>query len=311
MKVLVTGCAGFIGARVVEILIDGGDEVAGIDDLSGQNHRLPRLEGLRGFQSHRLDISEGCYYGGRLGQIFVNGRFDALIHLAAKTGVRASITNPLEYMKSNAGGTMNMLALCAKYGIRKFILASTSSLYGITDGTPSKETDPTNALSPYAASKLGAEAACEAAHHLHGIDVSILRYFTVYGPDGRPDMFVYRACEAAVNGTPLTIYGDGGQSRDYTYIDDIAQGTIAALEPVGCEVINLCAGNSVSLLDVIDSVADRPIKCRHEQQSPADVPTTLGDNDKAHRLLDWSPRVGINEGLAATLRYHRSTLGSP
>ncbi len=318
MRILVTGCAGFIGARVTEMMLERGDDVTGVDNLSQTMDRsLWKNEDIP-FLFLRLDVTNRDQMRA-LWCVLAEERVDAVIHLAASTGVRDSVALPAEFMHVNAVGTTLLLDLCRAHGIPKFVLASTSSLYGITDGTPSKETDPVHALSPYAASKLGAEAACESAHHLHGIDVSILRYFTIYGPDGRRDMFVYRACESAVNGTPLTIYGDGSQSRDYTYIDDIARGTIAALKPVGCEVINLCAGHPVSLRGILDRTSILPSVCRHEEQSPADVPTTCGDYSKAAELLGWLPETGILDGMERTMAWHneqanrtrRSTPESP
>ena len=312
MRILVTGCAGFIGARVVEMLLERGDEVVGIDDLSSPTNRLARIQGTQGFHFHQLNGTAGAHMTS-LCMILANQHADAVIHLAAKAGVRQSIKHPTEYMRVNALSTVILLEMCREYNIPKFVLASTSSLYGITAGTPSRETDATTPLSPYAASKAAAEAICQSYHHLHGIDVSILRYFTVYGPDGRPDMFIYRACEAAVNGTPLTIYGEGTQARDYTYVDDIAHGTIAALKPVGCEVINLAAGNSMTLHEAVRrlnalSGEPIPIKIHHEEGAMADVPPTWGDNSKAAKLLGWHPSVTIRAGLEKTLAWHREQL---
>jgi len=273
--VLVTGCAGFIGWKVAEHLLDEGVQVVGVDNLNEaydvrlKRWRLARLEGKPGFEFHRLDITDQE----ALRRLFqaaadrrpqtavgrprsaVGGPWSAVINLAARAGVRQSVEDPWVYYETNVTGTLNLLDLCREFGVTKFILASTSSLYGNADGRrqmadgesrmadvgnhhsqwaighrPFREDMATDRpLSPYAASKKAAEALCHTYHYLYGMDVAVLRYFTVYGPAGRPDMSLFRFVQWISEGRPVVVYGDGRQSRDFTYVDDIARGTLAAL----------------------------------------------------------------------------------
>ena len=190
------------------------------------------------------------------------------------------------------------------------MLASTSSLYGAHNSVPfSEDADTNRPLSPYAASKKGAEALAYVYHHLHGIDVSVLRYFTVYGPAGRPDMSIFRFVREIASGRPITVYGDGGQQRDFTYVDDIARGTVAALAPLGYEVINLGGDRSVALNRVIDEISGlvgRAPAIEHRPLHPADVPATWADVRKAARLLDWRPQVSLEEGLSRSVDWYRA-----
>ena len=252
---LVTGAAGFIASKVAELLLDGGHAVVGVDDMNDaydvrlKDWRLGRLEGRDGFTFHRIDICDRA----ALAKVFgASPAFDAVVNLAARAGVRQSVEDPWVYVATNLTGTLNLLEACRDRDIGKFVLASTSSLYGKHNEMPYREDADTNRpLSPYAASKKGAEAMAYTYHHLYGIDVTVLRYFTVYGPAGRPDMSLFRFAQWIREGRSLTIFGDGSQSRDFTYVDDIARGTVAGLKPLGYEVINLGSDTPTVLMDVV------------------------------------------------------------
>ena len=307
---LVTGSAGFIGAKVTELLLHRGDIVIGIDNLNDaydvrlKQWRLEQLKGRPGFTFYPLDI---CDREG-LREIF-NSKFDAVINLAARAGVRQSVENPQAYFDTNLSGTLNLLELCREFGVGKFVLASTSSLYGDHQPQPFREDGNTDGpLSPYAASKKSAECLCYTYRYLYGIDVTVLRYFTVYGPAGRPDMSLFRFAQRVTEERPVTIYSDGTQSRDFTYVDDIAQGTVAGLRPLGYEVINLGSDKPVVLMDAIRMVEElvgKKANLAYKPRHPADVVATWADIGKAGRLLGWQPKTSIEEGLRFALSWYR------
>ena len=321
MRILVTGAAGFIGAKVSEFLLAGDHKVIGIDnfndayDVRLKQWRLSQLEGRPGFEFRRLDICDRD----SLRRLFVNGSqnrpdrpdrpFDAVINLAARAGVRQSVENPWIYFETNVTGTLNLLELCREFDVKKFVLASTSSLYGTDSPQPFREDAPTNnPLSPYAASKKAAEALCYTYHYLSGIDVTVLRYFTVYGPGGRPDMSLFRFVQWISEGRPVTVYGDGQQSRDFTYVEDIARGTVSALKPVGFDVINLGSDQPVILMEairLIERLVDCTAKIDFKPLHPADVLATWADINKAERILGWRPRVGFEEGVRQLVGWYR------
>src|SRR3972149_2215875 len=246
---LVTGVAGFIASRVAEMLLEAGHSVVGVDNLNAaydvrmKEYRLGKLQGRPGFEFLRLDISDRVaieQLDTQAGRDSKAHGFEAVVNLAARAGVRQSVENPWVYIDTNVTGTLNLLEVCREYRVPKFVLASPSSLYGEHNPAPYLEDANTDRpLSPYAASKKAAEALCHTYHYLHGIDVTVLRYFTVYGPAGRPDMSLFRFVQWISEERPVLVYGDGQQSRDFTFIDDIARGTIAALKPMRYEVINL------------------------------------------------------------------------
>lgn len=320
MRVLVTGCAGFIGWKVSEFLLEEGHNVVGVDNLNDaydvrlKQWRLKQLEDRAGFEFHRSDITDRVALGGlfeaqRNRRDRHNGSFDAIINLAARAGVRQSVENPWVYFETNVTGTLNLLELCKDFAVRKFILASTSSLYGANNPLPFCEEANTNGpLSPYAASKKAAEALCYTYHYLYGFDISVLRYFTVYGPAGRPDMSPFRFVQWISEGQPVIVYGDGKQSRDFTYLGDIARGTIAALKPVGYEVINLGSDQPVGLEDVIrliERLVDREARIEFKPRHAADVTSTRADISKAERLLRWHPKIGFEEGFGELVSWYR------
>src|SRR5919109_1852820 len=308
---LVTGAAGFIGARTSEFLIKDGHTVAGVDNLNEaydpriKHYRLKRLQALPGFTFHKLDIAEKSIIDD-----FKDQEFEGVINLAARAGVRASVKDPWGYVESNMIGTLNMLELCRATGTKKFIVASTSSIYGADPPYPTPESaSSSEPLQPYAASKKGAEAMCHAYHHLYGIDVSILRYFTVYGPAGRPDLAHLRFVQWISEGQPIRVNGNGEQSRGFTYIDDIARGTILALKPLGYEIINL-GGHEVitinGLIKLMEEVIGKKADVRYGPPNPADMFTNWADVSKAGELLGWEPQFNLRSGIGKLVEWYNA-----
>lgn len=310
---LVTGASGFIGSRVSVILIEQGHVVTGIDNLNDaydvrmKEYRLRKLQALPGFEFVRGDISDRRILNPQ--SKIVNQKFDAVINLAARAGVRASVENPWVFVDTNITGTLNMLELCRQTRIRKFILASTSSIYGAKAPHPTPETaDSDHPLQPYAASKKAAEALSHSYHALYGLDVSVLRYFTVYGPAGRPDMSMFRFAKWISEGEPLHLFGDGEQSRGFTYVDDIAQGTIAALKPLGYEIINLGGHEVISmngLIALLEERIGRKAVIERHPANQADMLTNHADISKARDLLGWQPKMGLEEGVTRLVDWYR------
>lgn len=232
--------------------------------------------------------------------------FIAIINLAARAGVRYSLENPFVYYTTNTIGNLNLLELCREFGVKKYVLASTSSLYA-EQKMPFKEDLPVNEpISPYAASKKAAEVTCYTYHNLYNIDVTILRYFTVYGPASRPDMSPLRFISWVYQGKPVIIYGDGTQSRDFTYVDDIARGTILGLKPLGFEIINLGGDKPFKLLDflhMIENKIGKKARIVKEPMHPADMKATWADITKARKLLEWFPIVNTEQGVNASVKW--------
>ena len=340
MTILVTGCAGFIGSKVSELLLKGGHRVIGVDNLNDaydtrlKEWRLGQLEGQRNFHFHRLDITDRPALDDLFSVLQGSWRgnterptppipspitshqspstphpspLTAIINLAARAGVRQSVKDPWVYYQTNVTGTLNLLELCRVYGIRKFVLASTSSIYGLGERPFREDASTDRPLSPYAASKKAAEALCYAYHHLHGIDVTVFRYFTVYGPAGRPDMSVFRFVKWIAEGEPIILYGDGTQERDFTFVDDIARGTLLGLNPLGYEIINLGSDRPVKLHQVITTIErllGRSAVIQSRPGHPADVPATWADLSKAKRLLGWAPESTWQEGLERAVKWY-------
>ncbi len=314
-RIIVTGCAGFIGWKVSEMLLDFGKEVIGIDNLNDaydvrlKEWRLNQLLPRDKFKFYKLDISQKETIFDFFNQINANSG-DAIINLAARAGVRQSLENPWVYYETNAIGTLNLLECCKNRGIKKFVLASTSSLYGNHNKIPFSEDDDTNRpLSPYAASKKAAETLCFTYHHLYGLDITVFRYFTVYGPAGRPDMSIFRFIKWILEDHPLIIYGDGSQSRDFTYVDDIARGTILGLKSLGYEIINLGSDSPYSLIEIINIIENLTGKNAIIQYEPfhnADVGKTWADINKAKSLLAWRVEHNIKCGLKDAIIWAKS-----
>jgi UDP-glucuronate 4-epimerase len=310
---LVTGAAGFIASQVAKFLLADGHTVIGADNLNDaydvrlKHWRLEQVKSHPNFQFHQVDICDRP----ALERLASNAQpLDAVINLAARAGVRQSVENPWVYFETNVTGTLNLLEMCRQYNVNKFVLASTSSLYGQDNPMPYREDADTNRpLSPYAASKKAAEALCYTYHYLHGLDVTVFRYFTVYGPAGRPDMSPFRFVQWISEGRPVTVYGDGQQSRDFTYVDDIARGTIAGLKPLGYEVINLGSDKPVVLNDaiqLIEELTGKEASVESRPRHPADVLATWADIGKAAGLLDWQPRTTLEDGMHNLVRWYQA-----
>ncbi len=296
-RYLVTGAAGFIASVVSQKLLDSGAEVVGIDNLNHaydvrmKEYRLEKLKDNPGFSFLKLDVSDRSLLDN---DQLIGKDFKAVVNLAARAGVRDSLEDPWVYLETNATGTLNLLELCKREGIGKFLLASTSSIYGQEAPLPTPETAPSNKpLQAYAASKGAAEVMAHAYHYLFGIDVSIVRYFTVYGPAGRPDMVMFRFAKWIAEDMPVNLNGSGEQSRGFTYVEDIARGTIAALEPVGYEIFNL-GGHEVitinELISTLEAIIGKKANVIHHPQHPADMMTSHADVTKAKEFLGWDPQ---------------------
>ncbi|NNL85954.1 MAG: NAD-dependent epimerase/dehydratase family protein [Myxococcales bacterium] len=311
-RYLVTGAAGFIASCVAHELLEAGHQVLGVDNLNDaydpklKHHRLIDLQAHEGFSFELGDISDESFVSGLDSQ----GPFEAVINLAARAGVRQSVANPQVYLDTNTTGTRVLLDLCRRCEVGKFLLASTSSVYGAHNARPYREdADVSRPLSPYAASKLGAEALCHSYHHLHGIDVSVVRYFTVYGPAGRPDMSVFRFVQWIREGRPVLVFGDGSQSRDFTFVSDIARGTVAALAPQGFGVINLGGDAPHSITDLIELIEEQTGRIAAIENQPmhrADVTATWADISAARELLGWEPRIALAEGVAESVAWYEA-----
>ena len=312
-KYLITGAAGFIASVVTEMLLDQGSVVVGLDNLNHaydvrmKEYRLAKLNKIPGFSFHKLDVKDRNLLQNT--QIAGQG-FDAVINLAARAGVRDSLEDPWVYLDTNATGTLNLLELCRRDNIPKFILASTSSIYGEDAQLPTPETATSDKpLQAYAASKKAAEVMAYAYYYLYGIDVSVVRYFTVYGPAGRPDMVMFRFVKWIQEEMPVHLNGDGNQSRGFTFVDDIARGTISALKLVGYEIINL-GGHEVMTINELIAALEKKIGKRAEivfhPKHPADMVTSQADVSKAKSLLDWDPQVSLEEGIGKVVEWYQS-----
>ena len=318
-KYLVTGSAGFIASQVSKQLLDLGVHVVGVDNLNDyydvrlKNWRLKQLKAhLNGqnFTFASLDIEDQT----KLSDLFQEeGPFDAILNLAARAGVRYSMENPHVYLSTNAVGTLNLLECMLAQGSKKIVLASTSSLYAGQKIPFTEDLAVNEPLSPYAASKKAAELMAYSYHKLYGIDVSVVRYFTVYGPAGRPDMSPYRFIKWITEGETIQLFGDGSQSRDFTYVNDIATGTVAAMQDVGYEIINLGGGRSpISLSTIISKLEvliGRKAKIDYKPFHVADLMETWADITKAKNLLGWEPKTSLDIGLENTVHWYMENRG--
>ena len=306
MNFLVTGGAGFIGSHVCERLLREGHTVRSLDDLNPfydpalKHENLAALTQAGGarFQSTIGDITDRA----TLDAVFAATRFDQVIHLAARAGVRPSLEEPALYQRVNVEGTVNLLEAARLAGVKKFTLASSSSVYGMNAKVPFSESDPIfHPISPYAASKLACEALGHVYHHLYGLDVVMLRFFTVYGARQRPDLAIHKFARLMQAGKPIPLFGDGGTARDYTYVDDIVDGVTACTRlEFGYEVFNLGESHTVTLARLVEllekSLGLKAVIDRQPAQ-PGDVPLTYANVDKARRMLGYQPSTQIEAGL--------------
>tara|TARA_Y100001960_G_C14741783_1_gene863409 strand:+ start:1121 stop:2077 length:957 start_codon:yes stop_codon:yes gene_type:complete len=306
----VTGVAGFVGQKTAQLLLRDGFNVVGIDNLNEyydirlKEYRLSQLTGKNGFKFINIDIEDID----KLNEIMIDYKFQGVINLAARAGVRYSLENPNIYVSTNIQGSLNILEISRKLGIEKFVLASTSSIYAGEEMPFSEKLSVNSPISPYAATKKAAELMAYSFHSVYGIDVSVVRYFTVYGPAGRPDMSIFRFIKWIDEGLNIQLYGDGTQARDFTYIDDIAEGTVKALKKLDYEIINLGGGRDpVSLLKIIKMIEKRLNKkgnFEYESFPKTDIKETWADIKKAKKLIDWTPKITLEEGLDRTIDWY-------
>jgi len=306
MKVLVTGAAGFIGSHVAEKLAQRGDEVVGLDnfndyyDPAKKRANEQRLNQYSNFKMIEADVRDRP----RLFEICAAEKFEGIVHLAAMAGVRNAVTHPELYVEVDMNGTQHLMdAARAAATSENFVFACTSSVYGNTKQIPFVETDPCDRpLQPYAAAKRAAEMLGYAYHHLFGMNFTSVRFFTVYGPNGRPDMMAYLVAESATKGIQIPLYNDGEMFRDWTFVDDIANGVILALDkPLGYEIINLGRGQTTRLKDfvnLIESHAGTKANVISKPKLAADFVKNLADISKARRLLGYNPQISVEEGVA-------------
>ncbi len=305
MNFLVTGGAGFIGSHVCERLLHSGHAVWAFDDLNPFYDPQYKRQNLREIQAlarpFEFVFGDLCD-AEAVEALFQEVQFDQVIHLAARAGVRPSLEQPALYQRVNVEGTVNILESARKHGVRKLILASSSSVYGVNSKVPFEERDPIfQAISPYAASKLACEALGHVYHHLYGLDVAMLRFFTVYGPRQRPDLAIHKFARLIKAGKPIPVFGDGSTARDYTYVDDTLAGILACTErPIGYEIFNLGESQTVTLsrlIELLEEALGRKAIIDRQPMQPGDVPVTYADVSKAKARLGYQPQVSIEAGI--------------
>jgi UDP-glucuronate 4-epimerase len=312
MKILVTGCAGFIGSHVCEALLQRGDSVIGIDNLNDyyninfKKQNLGILKKYPGFVFYKHDI---CDYNA-MKKIFEKEKPGKIVHLAARAGVRPSIEQPLLYEEVNVKGTLNLLELCRHYNIKHFIFASSSSVYGNLKKTLfSEKDDVNNPISPYAATKKAAELLCHTYHHLFNMKITCLRFFTVYGPRGRPDMAPYKFTQRIIEGKPLQKFGNGKSKRDYTFIADIVSGVISAIDKeLEFEIINLGNNKPVELnnfISILEKIIGKKAVIEQMPMQPGDVEVTYADIRKARKLLGYKPVTSFEQGMKEFVEWYK------
>ncbi|MEP7367255.1 MAG: GDP-mannose 4,6-dehydratase [Acidobacteriota bacterium] len=313
MKVLLTGGAGFIGSHLAERLLREGHSIGIVDELN--DYYAPRLkeENLRtiratgDFDFHQADVADAD----RMDQITASFRPDAIVHLAARAGVRPSLEQPLLYERANILGTMTLLEASRRHGVKKFVFASSSSIYGVANQVPFREDDTANyPISPYAATKLAGEKICYTYSYLYGISIVCLRFFTVFGPRQRPDLAIRKFVERIDRGDPIPVYGDGSSGRDYTFVADTVDGIVRALHhETKYDIFNLGNSSPVTLNEMIaaieDAVGKKAVIDRQPDQ-PGDVPITFADIGKARRMLGYSPSTPFAEGVVRFVAWWRA-----
>ena len=315
MKILVTGCAGFIGSHVSEAMLNRGESVVGVDEINDyydvriKKNNLSILKKHKGFVFYKEDIRN--LKG--LKRIFAKEMPEKVVHLAARAGVRPSIEQPLLYEEVNVKGTMHLLELAKEHNIKSFVFASSSSVYGNQKKVPFSETDDVNnPISPYAATKKAGELLCYTYHHLYDIKITCLRFFTVYGPRGRPDMAPYKFTKAIIAGKPIQRFGNGKTKRDYTYIADIVKGVVAAADAeLGFEIINLGNNKPVELSKLISTIEKATGKKAAIEQmplQPGDVEITYANIAKAKKLLGYNPETSIEAGMQKFVEWYKENV---
>ena len=318
MRVLLTGAAGFIGSHLAERLCARGDQVLGFDNFDEFYPRAVKERNLATLLARdNFALVEGDITSvDDLARAFTAGKPDIVVHLAALAGVRPSIVNPARYGEVNVMGTLRVLDACARAGVGRLVFASSSSVYGVDSAVPFREADPCGKpASPYAATKRAGELCVFAAHHLQSLDVTCLRFFTVYGPRQRPDLAIHKFTRLIDGGQPIDLFGDGSTSRDYTWIDDIVDGTTAAIDEQahgripGYRIYNLGGSRTTSLLRLVELISDalgrKPIVNWLPEQ-PGDMRRTLADLTLAGSTLAYAPRVAIEDGIARFVTWWRS-----
>ena len=315
MKCLVTGGAGFIGSHLCEQLLVAGHSVWAFDNLDTfydpaiKRRNLQELQGT----ASPFEFVQGDLLDRRaLDELFGGVRFDQVIHLAARAGVRPSLEEPALYQRVNVEGTTNLLEAARLNGVRKMVLASSSSVYGVNAKVPFAERDPIfTPISPYAASKLACEALGHVYHHVYGLDVIMLRFFTVYGPRQRPDLAIHKFARLIREGRPIPVFGDGSSARDFTYITDILQGILACTrQDFGYEIFNLGESEVVRLdrlIEVLENALGKKAIIDRRPPQPGDVPITFADISKARQQLGYQPQVKIERGMALFVDWFRQT----
>lgn len=306
MRVLVTGGAGFIGSHVVERLIKRGDSVVVVDNFNNfYNPEIKRRNLRQALGSVDLIELDICNDADLKSAFQDSGRVDAIIHLAARAGVRPSILDPQAYIDTNVTGTLNMLEAARNFDVKRFVFGSSSSVYGTNSKVPFSETDPlVRTISPYATTKLAGEQLCANYAELYGLEVACLRFFTVYGPRQRPDLAIAQFVHRLNAGQPINRYGLGHSSRDYTYVSDIVDGILASmdLQQLGFEIVNLGGSEPVSLNELISTIEDavgKPAIINQMPEQAGDVPRTYADLRRAKELLGYEPKVRLKDGIAS------------
>jgi UDP-glucuronate 4-epimerase len=312
---LVTGGAGFIGSHVCERLLLSGHAVWAFDDLNDfydprlKQANLRDIQALaRHFEFVHGDLADRAALDELLGRV----KFDQIIHLAARAGVRPSLQEPALYQRVNVEGTVNLLEAARLNGVKKLILASSSSVYGVNAKVPFSESDPIfHAISPYAASKVACESLGHVYHHVYGLDIVMLRFFTVYGPRQRPDLAIHKFARLISTGRPIPVFGDGSTARDYTYITDTVDGVMACTkQEFGYEVFNLGESQTVSLsrlIELLEAALGKKAIIDRQPPQPGDVPVTYADVTKARARLGYNPRVKIEQGIPLFIDWLRRT----
>ena len=312
MNFFITGGAGFIGSHLIEALLEKNHHIVCFDNFNDYYSPVTKRNNIQAhshnsnFKLMEGDIRDSAI----LENIFLKNSFDCIVHLAARAGVRPSIYYPRLYADVNILGTLNVLECAKKYKVKKFIFASSSSVYGNNKKVPFLEIDPVDfPISPYAATKKSGELLCYNYHHLYGISIACLRFFTVYGPRQRPEMAIHSFIRSISRDETITIYGDGATSRDYTYVGDIVSGILLSIEKkFEFEIFNLGNSYPVPLFDLIrmiEKYSGKSAKIEKKPLQPGDVDKTYAGIEKAQNILGWKPEVGIDEGIQRTVEWHR------